>query len=104
MAFKCKKVPADLKLKVPAELKLKARSHVVFFFGCDCVFGGKFIAIFKIFSHSVSLGECDGDLIFVCVAPDMVLKKPCSFVLLADIVLNPFSDTKIQFMTPEISS
>ena len=28
MAFKCKKVPAELKLKVPAELKLKVPAEL----------------------------------------------------------------------------
>ena len=90
-------------LNLPFQI-LRARSHVAFFSGCDCVFGGKFVAIFKICSHGAFLGECNSDLIFVCFAPDMVLKKPCAIVLPANIVLNPFSNAKIQFMTPEISN
>ena len=83
---------------------LKARLHTAFFSSCDCVFGEKFVAIFKICLHSAFFGECDGDFIFVCFAPDIVLKKPCAIVLPADVVLNPFSDAKIQFMMPEISN
>ena len=60
--------------------------------------------ILKFCSHGAFLGECDGDLIFVCFAPNTVLKKACAIVLLADIAFNPFSDTKIQFMMPEISN
>ena len=83
---------------------VKARLHTAFFSSCDCVFGVKFIVIFKFCSHGAFLGECNSDLIFVCFAPDIVLKKPCAIVLPADIVLNPFSDAKIQIMTPEISN
>ena len=85
-------------------MTLKARLHTAFFSSCDCIFGEKFVAIFKICSHGAFLGECNSDFIFVCFAPDIVLKKPCAIVLLADVVLNPFSDTKIHFMTPEISN
>ena len=54
---------------------VKARSHTAIFSGCHCVFGGKFVAIFKICSHGAFFAQCDGDLIFICFAPDTVLKS-----------------------------